>query len=247
MKLVWGARTDVGRRRAGNEDAYLADPPVFVVADGMGGHDSGEVASALAVQHLGSLGGRESVEAADVLQALRAANDAIARRGGTTLARRGMGTTVSGLAAVRNGEQEDLLVFNVGDSRLYLVRDGVLQRVTVDHSLVQEMIDSGRLDPAEASRHPQRHVVTRALGTRPCPDIDSWFLVPEDGDRYVLCTDGLTGEVAEEVLGRVARSSRDVQDIAAELVSRALTAGGRDNVTVVVVEVQDAGTPGAGE
>jgi protein phosphatase len=237
MELRWGARTHRGRVRPLNEDALLTAAPAFVVADGMGGHAAGEVASAITVDCFRQLSGAERVPAEDVMALLQEANERILDHAAANPDARGMGTTVTGLVVVQNGPSEELLAFNVGDSRLYRVRDGSLAQVSVDHSAVQELVDAGVLAPEDIGIHPDRHVVTRALGANPAPRPDLWFIVPERGDRFVLCTDGLSGEVNGHDLAAVATLEEDPQEVARRLTDIALSAGGRDNVTVVVVDV----------
>ncbi len=237
LQLRWGARTDRGRVRAINEDAFVATAPVFVVADGMGGHAAGEVASALTVDCFRALAGPGSAPAEDVLGALGEANDRILEHAASSPTARGMGTTVTGLVVVQNGPAEELLAFNVGDSRLYRIRGEDVAQVSVDHSAVQELVDAGLIAPEQAAVHPDRHIVTQALGSNPPPRPDVWFIAPAAGDRFVLCTDGLSGEVPLQELGRLSREIEDPGETADQLVEAALRAGGRDNVTVLVVDV----------
>ena len=244
MRLHWGARTDRGLVRTLNEDAVVAQPPVFLVADGMGGHAAGEVASALVAESFGRLaaeatttGGTRSVPAESVLSTIDSVNGRILQHGRVNPGSAGLGTTVSGVVVVDNGGAAELLAFNIGDSRLYRARGGDMVQVSVDHSAAQELVDDGVLDPDAARLHPSRHVVTRALGSEPAPQPDLWFITPEAGDRYVLCTDGLSGEVPDAELAGAVRTADDPDALAQALVDLALRHGGRDNVSVVVLDV----------
>jgi serine/threonine protein phosphatase PrpC len=247
----WGAATDAGRVRELNEDSLLAEPPLFAVADGVGGHAAGEVASGLAVAGLGRFVGSPAVEAASVLAAVHEANAEIRAHAAdqpstASESQRGMGSTVVGLAlswvdgagaAGAGGGTDSVLVFNVGDSRAYRRSGGQLTQVSRDHSLVDELLRAGHITPEEAAVHPHRSVITRALGAAEEVDVDSWHLDALVGDRYLLCSDGLTNEVAVDALARVLASVSDPQEAAQQLVALALEHGGRDNVTAVVVDV----------
>jgi len=234
------AVTDVGRLRERNEDAVLADPPVFAVADGMGGHQAGDVASALAIAGLEQFRGAAAVDARSVITALREANRTIFDRSATG---RGdvMGTTVVGLALSRDQASDALLLFNVGDSRAYRLRHGDLLQLSQDHSLVAELVTAGELTAAEAQVDQRRNVVTRALGVDGSIDIDEWLVEPEVGDRYLMCSDGLTGEVSDQDIGAVLRLGTSPDEAAGVLVRMALDAGGHDNVSVVVVDIEAVG------
>lgn len=244
LDLRWGARTDTGLRRARNEDAYLAEPPVFAVADGMGGHARGDVAAAMVVEALRTLLDADGLDAAPiqravVLDEVRNADQAI-HRAGNQPAEAGMGTTVCGLVPMLEEVPPSALVFNVGDSRVYLHRDDTLRQVSRDHSVVQELLDAGRIDAAEAELHPQRNVVTRSLGSGEPLDIDWWSLDLRPGDRWLLCSDGLVKEVGPDRIADLLRSEVAAQQAADRLVQLALDGGGRDNITVVVVDVSGA-------
>lgn len=239
FRATWGAASDVGSVRTLNEDAYLARYPVFVVADGMGGHEAGERASAEAVAALARLADRTDVTARAVQECLEEAQHRV--RGIPTSPGRGAGTTVSGVVVVTEGGVPYWLVVNVGDSRTYRLAGGVLEQVSVDHSEVQEMVEAGALTVAEAGRHPRRHVVTRALGAGEEPDPDFWLLPVAQHDRVLLCTDGLTGEVPDDAIAAILLAQPAPQLAADLLVEAALVAGGRDNVTVVVVDAHDVG------
>jgi len=234
VDTTWGVATATGRR-TGNEDAYLAVAPVFLVADGMGGHDSGEVASALVVDQFADLGGRPDVEPQDLLERIR--RSAAQIRALPEGSGRDAGTTVAGVAI---GVRDDIpywLVFNIGDSRVYRVTDGVLEQVTVDHSEVQEQLDAGVISPRDVARHPRRHVVTRAVGAFATTEPEFWMLPVGAHDRMLVCSDGLTGELDDVTIARILLDRPEPQSAADGLVQAALACGGRDNVTVVVVDV----------
>jgi len=232
----WGAATDRGLRRSLNEDAYLASAPVFVVADGMGGHEAGEVASACAVDVLRSrLVGRaatpEAVNAA-IVEAHREVQRIEAEPG------RAAGTTVSGVVLSAVEGVPYWIVVNLGDSRTYRLSRGALEQISVDHSEVQELIDSGAVTRAEAAHHPRRHVVTRALGAAGTVDVDYWLLPVAANDRILVCSDGLTGELPDPFVAETLLAESDPQAAADRLVAEAVRAGGRDNVTVLVVDAR---------
>lgn len=232
VRTIWGSATDRGRVRALNEDALLAHPPVFLVADGMGGHEAGDVASRLAVEEFARLAGLSAVDASDLHACFRRA----AQRIREAFERREGGTTVAGVALAEHEGAAHWLVFNVGDSRVYRWTDGALTQLTVDHSVVQELVDSGTLSRAAAEQHPERHVLTRALGTGADPEPDYWTLPAGPGDRLLVCTDGVTGELDAATLAEVLAGAPDSGAAAAELVRRAVEAGGRDNATALVVD-----------
>jgi serine/threonine protein phosphatase PrpC len=241
ISLVWGAATHQGARRTLNEDAYLAGGSVFFVADGMGGHDAGEVASAAAVEALRPLLHDDVVGADDVRDRLLAAHAAV--RTIETAPGRGAGTTLTGTVLTAQEGEPYWLVVNLGDSRTYLLADGDLEQVSVDHSEVQELVDAGAITPDEAQRHPRRHVVTRALGAPEDPAPDFWYLPVAARDRLLICSDGLSTELSDERLATVLLAEPDPQAAADRLVREALAAGGRDNITVIVIDatgVEDA-------
>ncbi len=237
-KLTWGYSTDRGTRRELNEDSLLAHDPIFAVADGMGGHEAGEVASGICVQVLGGhplVASRGRRLAAHELEQIIDDADAGIREATESRA----GTTLSGVVVVEEGNTLGWLVFNVGDSRTYRLNSAGLQQISVDHSEVQELVDMGRITKQEALVHPRRHVVTRALGTGPKAVPDLTLLPVQNGDRILICSDGLTGEVDHEQIHRIMTELRHPQDAADSLVQAALRAGGRDNITAVVVEASD--------
>jgi PPM family protein phosphatase len=242
MQVTVGSATDVGRVRSGNEDAYLAELPVLAVADGMGGHAAGEIASALTVSSLSELVGRRDLAVEDVVRQLGRANARILASAREHPEQEGMGTTVAGVALVADPGPDGgtrWAVFNVGDSRVYEHGDGGLTQVTVDHSLVQEMVEAGVLSAEQAARHPSRNVVTRSLGRDPMVQVSVVTLPCRPGQRLVVCSDGLSDEVAPAALDAVLRSSPGTEEAARALVQAALDAGGHDNVTVLVVDVAD--------
>ena len=228
---VYAARTDVGCVREHNEDTFVAQSPVFAVADGMGGHESGEVASEIAIETL--VARAPSKPDGDALAAaIMAANTAILRGVEEGKGRAGMGTTI--IAAQIFGEQ--LVLGQVGDSRAYLLHEGNLQRLTRDHSLVADMVAQGHITEEEARVHPQRSVITRALGSDITVEPDIYILRISEGDRLMLCSDGLCGMVDDATIEKTMRANDDVNECCDALIEAALDAGGSDNVTVVVVD-----------
>jgi serine/threonine protein phosphatase PrpC len=232
----WGAITDTGRLRAVNEDAMLAKPPIFLIADGMGGHLAGDVASWLAVDRFVDLVGQEPITLQQVTDTLASANQAILDAADSDPQRSGMGTTVSGIASVVTAGADHWMVFNIGDSRVYRLAQGRLEQLTVDHSEAEEMVVAGRITREEARSYHRRNVVTRSLGTDPAPVADSWMFPPIEGERFMVCSDGLTTEVDDEAIRGCLVSNADPQRAAEALVDMAVAAGGRDNVTVIVVD-----------
>jgi serine/threonine protein phosphatase PrpC len=233
--VIAALATDVGRVRAHNEDAGLITSGLVAVADGMGGHAAGEVASALAVEALREIGESEELRPRDVLDAVQAANRSILQSVARNPGQTGMATTLARLARVTVGGSPHWAVFNIGDSRVYRVVDGRLTQVSTDHSEVAELVSLGLLTPQEALVHPARNIVTRCLGRDRLEPVDSWVFPPHAGERFLLCTDGLTNEVPDSAIARILVDGDDAQAIADRLVVAAVEAGGRDNVTVVVV------------
>ena len=231
------AATDTGRQRRANEDALLSRSPLFVVADGMGGAQAGEVASQIAVEAF-KRGLRDSLEPEAALAELtREANARIHELSHSHTEQAGMGTT---LTAMYVGEQ-DVAIAHVGDSRAYCLRDGELIRLTDDHSLVDELMRQGRLTPEEAEEHPQRSVITRALGPEGTVEVDTRSFHARAGDVYLLCSDGLTTMLSEQELTRVLREHRPLRGAGEALIAAANAAGGRDNITVLLVRLEDVG------
>ncbi len=241
MKLVWGAASHVGMLRQQNEDAFIAEANVFAVADGMGGHNAGEVASALAIAGLQQAANVGFISAASLVTAINGANETIHQASGGPTEHRGMGTTLTALVPLpdTDGEPPRVVVANVGDSRAYLWRDNELKQVSADHSYVQELLSEGLITAAEARTHPRRNIVTRALGIEGDVNADSWVLPMVVGDRYVLCSDGLVDEVDDDQIALILRSQVHPQGAANQLVQVANDNGGRDNITVVVVDIID--------
>ena len=237
-QLRAGSATDVGKVRTSNQDQLLVTEDLWAVADGMGGHAAGEVASLVAVESL-----RATFVAADgtegLIEAAEAANRSIWARAQENPDLRGMGTTLVAVALVHEDDEDRLAVINVGDSRVYLMRDGELEQLTTDHSLVQELVDDGQLSETEAEVHPQRHVLTRALGVDSEVSVDWLQVLPLQGDRLLLCSDGLSREMSDAQVASVLRRLADPEDAARELVSGARSKGGSDNITVVIVDVVD--------
>jgi PPM family protein phosphatase len=243
MRVDIGAATDVGRVRKQNEDAYLVDPPLYVVADGMGGARGGAVASQLAIE---SLGQTFHLERESLGRQVRDANEIVFERSVEDRSVAGMGTTLTAVAI--DGDQA--LVAHVGDSRAYLLRAGDLRQVTEDHTLVNRMLKAGEITAEEAEVHPHRNVLTRALGTEPTVKVDEFTIGLLDGDRIVICSDGLTGMVTEDQMKAILETTPDPNEAADRMVRAANRAGGIDNITVLVVDVHDddAGetSPGGG-
>jgi protein phosphatase len=244
-----GSASDVGRVRSVNEDLALASPTLFAVADGMGGHAGGEVASRTAIEALQQEFGRHP-SADGLADAVRQANLAVWERSHEDSDLRGMGTTLTAAALVATPQGDRLVMANVGDSRSYRLRDGALTQLSHDHSVAEELVDRGQLSEAEAAIHPHRHILTRALGVSSEVDPDVWEMAPREGDRYLLCSDGLTNEVTETRIAKLLRTTSDPQEAADKLVQMALDNGGNDNITVVVLDVlvgDEGSADGSGE
>ncbi|HEV2871481.1 MAG TPA: Stp1/IreP family PP2C-type Ser/Thr phosphatase [Actinomycetota bacterium] len=240
MRLSSFAETDVGRTRSGNEDSHFRGRTVFAVADGLGGHQGGEVASAAAIEPLAALDGRElakPAEAAEVLAAaIREANAAIIDRAAGDPGLWGMGTTVT--AAALAGDRH-LQLAHVGDSRAYLLRDGSLEQLTTDHTVVGELVRRGRLTPAQAAIHPERSILTRAVGLDPRIPVDTPDPIDlHPGDQVLLCSDGLTEAVPDPRIGEILSTEPDGTAACASLIDAANDAGGPDNITVVLLRAE---------
>lgn len=239
MKVRFGAHTDTGRVRDHNEDTLLARPPVFAVADGMGGHEAGEVASSLAVATVESA----DLDAADpenwVGHVVDSANTAVFAKGAQRGGALRMGTTLT----VAYTAPDAIYLGHVGDSRAYMLHDGRLRQLTDDHSLVAEWVRQGRITAEEAAVHPQRSVITRALGIDDAVEIDTMRVVPVAGDRLLLCSDGLTGCVSDADIAATLRDVADPDDAARKLIELANAGGGDDNITAVIVDVVDDPVP----
>ena len=234
--IAWGCRSDVGLVRSHNEDSFLVRTPLFVVSDGMGGHAAGEVASSIAVE---TIGAQAPAEPDDILlgAAVEAANRAVIKGAEDGRGKPGMGCTAT--SVLIKGDR--MAVAHVGDSRAYLLHDGKLVRVTHDHSFVEELVDAGQITEDEARVHPSRSVITRALGSDPEMYADHFTLDVHNGDRVILCSDGLSSMIDDSEIELLAVSSATPQAAADKLVSAALTAGGSDNVTVLVIDIKNDG------
>jgi len=228
----FGARTDVGRMRPQNEDSLVARAPLFAVADGMGGHEAGEVASEIAVETLAAQA-PPTADARALGRAVMSANRAVIRAAENGIGKEGMGTTMT--ATILDGTK--LVVAQVGDSRAYLLHEGRLSQITRDHSLMADMIEAGQITEEEARWHPQRSVITRALGSDPDMIPDLFDLVLDEGDRVLLCSDGLSGMVYNDELERILLEHPDPQDCADALIAAANANGGHDNITAIVMDV----------
>jgi len=237
------AVTDPGRKRRRNEDSYVLEPPLFAIADGMGGAQAGEVASRLATAALkesGSVGGGEQL----IVDLIQEANRRVYDRSSTDPNTSGMGTTIT--VALVDGEQ--VAFGHVGDSRAYLIRDARMEQLTEDHSLVNELLKTGRLSREEAEAHPQRSVITRALGTDPDVDVDTFSVTARTGDLFLLCSDGLTDMVSEDSIHDVVERHRDdINGALRALVREANRGGGQDNITVVAFEIAEEGAAQDGD
>lgn len=244
VHLHCGAATDVGRVRETNEDSYFASSPVFVVADGMGGHQAGEVASAIVVEEFARLAreGYDEVRGPEVVsEALQEAQRRIQQYGedhrGSQDDQWYAGTTVAAALLAADEEGPKWLLANLGDSRIYKLHNDVIDQVSVDHSLVQELLDAGEIDSETAAVHPERHVITRALGGPVLRDPDFFVLPLGSAERVMLCSDGVSGMISEDALAEIMRTVPDPRDAAERLVAAAVEAGGEDNATAVVVDV----------
>ena len=230
MKVETAAITDVGLARDHNEDAFISEPPLFVVADGMGGHLGGEVASAIAIETLREGFSKRGPEG--VADSVRQANEAILKRGQKDAAVEGMGTTIT--AAVLTGST--LRIAHVGDSRAYLLRENELRQVTNDHTLVGEMVREGTLSDEQARVHPRRSILVRALGIDTDVEVDLIDLPVQEGDRLLLCSDGLNSMVTDQKIAELSAPGSTPEEACASLVEAANVAGGTDNITVIVVD-----------
>ncbi len=238
LVLAWGAATDIGRRRAHNEDSYLAGSPLFVVADGMGGHSAGDVASAAVVRRLSEAVTEPFTDADTIESGLRAATRDI----GLAVDERqlGVGTTVTGVALSLQGDELFWTAFNVGDSRVYLFERDTLVQVSVDHSVVQELVDAGVIRAEDAESHPDSNVITRAVGFNLEAVPDYWVVPVREGLRLLVCSDGLTKELDSEDIRLHLAAGLPAAQTATALVAAALEGGGRDNITTIVIDVLES-------
>ena len=241
VTLSWAASTDVGHHRADNEDSYVVAVPVFAVADGMGGHSAGDVASDAVVRGLATLqsSGFTTTEAVDgaLSSAVKGLSEVLRDD------QRGAGTTVTGAALVLSDVAVRWAVFNIGDSRVYVLHNHELTQITVDHSVVQQLVDSGQITRDEADYHPHSNVITRAVGLAEEPLPDYFFFNVEAGMRLLMCSDGLTKELTDAGIEHFLDTAPTPEDAVAELMKAALNNSGRDNVTVVVVDVHGVNPP----
>ena len=237
IQLAWAAASDTGRRRAANEDSYLARAPLFAVADGMGGHLSGDLASAAVVTRLAEAITADFLPPEKIERALEEATADIERIAGDSVL--GVGTTVSGALLTLQAGEPYFAVFNIGDSRVYQFERNQLSQVTVDHSVVQELVDSGLLARDQAEDHPDSNIITRAVGFNSQPTPDLWMLPVRPGLRLLICSDGLTKEISDERIRLHLAAALSPSETATALIDAALAAGGRDNVTTIVIDVVD--------
>ncbi len=245
VRFTVAAASDTGAVRRVNEDSLFAEPPVFVVADGMGGHSFGDEASAAATSAFAGAFAPAAPATVDaVLDAVQAANRAVIAIGARH-ERSFSGTTITGVALVESGPDSAFawLAFNVGDSRIYRFRAGAIAQLSVDHSVVQELLDGGLIAPHEVASHPDRNVVTRALGAHEDVEADVWLFPLETHQTFLLCSDGLSKELDDREIGRILAEADPAaeESVAERLVRAAVAAGGRDNVTAIVVEAELVG------
>lgn len=244
VELHFGATTDVGAVREVNQDAYLAAPPVFVVADGMGGHEGGEIASAIVVQEFQRLvdDGYDSRKGVDAVAGVLTSCQRLIMEYGAHQRANGhpdwyAGTTVVAAVLVEDDEGPKWLLANLGDSRIYKLHEGELDQISVDHSVVQELVDAGAITVDDAATHPERHVITRALGGPGHVEADFFLLPLSSAARLVLCSDGVSGMIGDAEMAGILRVEEDPRDAADQIVAAAVAAGGADNATAVVVDV----------
>lgn len=235
VSIAWGAATDTGRRRTANEDSLIAASPLFVVADGMGGHSAGDLASAAVVQRLAEVVVSDFVQPRTVERALERATDDIGEIADDSEV--GVGTTVTGAMLTLQDDDPYFAVFNIGDSRVYAFERNELAQVTVDHSVVQELLQAGALTRDEAEHHPDSNIITRAVGFHATPTPDYWMLPLRAGLRLLVCSDGLSKELSDERIRLHLAAAMNPAETAGALVDAALAAGGRDNITTIVVDV----------
>jgi serine/threonine protein phosphatase PrpC len=245
IDLQWSESTHVGRRRDVNQDAVLAHYPLFIVADGMGGHIGGEIASASAIERLRSVAEKGEISPKTLEKALARAVQDIA--GHPEATDDGTGTTVTGVYLDATTDEPTWVTLNIGDSRVYLFRDGGLAQVTTDHSVVQELIAAGRLSPEEAENHPYGNVITRAVGPSDGVTPDYVRLDILDGDRFVVCSDGLTKELTDYGILHFLLQHEDPGEAVDAMMEAALENGGRDNITIIVVNARRTGSSPAAD
>lgn len=238
LSTVSAMRTDVGRVRRLNEDSVLVGDRIWAVADGMGGHAAGDVASRMAIEMLAVLDGSPELRPADIVSAIRTANEQIVDHGQRHEDAFGLGTTVTGIALVDVGGADHWAVFNVGDSRVYRAIGSTFARATIDHSETEELILDGVITQAEARTHRARNIITRSLGLAGDTEVDLWVLPQTPQERFLICSDGLTSELDDARIADILALHPDPARAAEALVYQALAHGGRDNVTVIVMNVE---------
>lgn len=242
LEVTSGFRSDVGRVRALNEDSVLCGRLIWAVADGMGGHAAGDVASAIVIDVLTELDANPALRPQDVGAAIAHANGRILHHAAQAPESWGMGTTVAGVALVQVAGADHWAIFHVGDSRVYRCQGGRLTRATVDHSETEELVMEGQITEEQARTHANRNVITRSVGTDPAPALDLWLLPTTPGERFLICSDGLSSEVADEDIAAVVVGQTDPAIAADRLTELALEAGGRDNISVIVLDVSAEAT-----
>ena len=245
ITLAWAAKTDTGLRREVNEDSFIAQAPLFAVADGMGGHAAGDFASAAVVTRLAEHGGKPVIATSDIDASLHRAVQDMGRGAGVT--DEGSGTTVTGIALGIISHEPTWIVYNIGDSRVYRLVGGVLEQLTTDHSIVQELVDAGQITREEADTHPHSNVITRAVGFHEAPIPDYRAIAIEPGMRLLVCSDGLTKELTSYGIRHFLVANDRAEKAAGQLVDAALGNGGRDNITVIVIDVLAVVRPPARE
>lgn len=244
-ELRWAVATHPGNVRESNQDATLSGPNVFAVADGMGGHACGELASATAITRLAEVTDCLELTAETVLLGIDEANRAVLTVTDARPDCAGMGTTLAGVAILAGEDAPVAIAFNVGDSRVYHWSSGDTDQVSRDHSVVAELVRNGEIDPEDARSHPSRHIVTRALGLSPEMETDRWMLNVEPGDRFLVCSDGLFNELEDGELHAALSSKGSPQDVVDQLLNRVLTRAALDNISVVLVEISSMVTTSA--
>lgn len=239
VDLSWGVATDIGNKRSHNEDSLIAAPTIFAVADGMGGHAAGDLASKAVVTRLAEIGEGGFINAEMVMEALTAATLDMSLA--LDVKELGVGTTATGVGMTMHGGLPYWVVFNVGDSRVYFFERGELTQVTVDHSVVQELVEAGLISEQDAEHHPDSSVVTRAVGFNLAPEPDFWLIPLTSGSRILVCSDGLTREVSDEILHWHLAAGLGAAETVHALIDSAVKEGGRDNVTAIVIDVLPTG------
>lgn len=239
VALAWSVATDVGNKRTHNEDSLVAASTIFAVADGMGGHSAGDIASKAVVTRLAEKAKDQLMSPELIMEALSEATEDISHASDER--QLGVGTTATGIAMTTRSGQPYWIVFNVGDSRVYRFEDEELTQVTIDHSVVQELIVAGLISPEDAEHHPESSVITRAVGFNSPPVPDFWLIPVTSGSRMLVCSDGLTREVSDEGLRDQLAAGLSSDDTVHALISAALEGGGRDNVTAILVDVFASG------